>query len=427
MRLYKLRNAVLILMMFFVLSLLFVSLGYAASDPSINDWGTPPGTPPPWQTTDIWVDNNGNGIPNEVGEPSKGIKNRLFAKVRNLGTTAANNVTVRFAYAPYGAWGWSSYSDFKEIAVVTGVNLTQSGTPDAEKTIEVEWDLRDLSENNGGIWGGYTVGDFDHFCVWVKIEYPGDSDTTNNKARNNFTNVQTVFGKSYSMKFLVKNPENKDAGAELIIKGIPENWRFAIEGVKDYRKFVLKAGEFKLLTLTFTPPQQPISATQIKQNVDISLKLDNKIIGGISFVATVEKEKPMAFTPSGGVLSPYLIGTFDMRDEARTVLHIINPTAKNLRFMVAFFDDNEKPLKCIHDKLSPNDLSEIDVRRYKLPAKFGVVKVVSLNEKEDMPELGIVGYQRHFFKGIGATETILQPIPAEVLKDDLKYIWKICK
>jgi len=218
-----------------------------------------------------------------------------------------------------------------------------------------------------------------------------------------------------------------DAVAELIIKGIPENWRFAIEGVQDYREFVLKAEEFRLLTLTFTPQQQPISATQIKQNVDISLKLDNKIIGGISFVATVEKEKPMAFTPSGGVLSPYLIGTFDMRNDARTVLHIINPTAKNLRVMVAFFDDNEKPLKCIHDKLSPNDLSEIDVRRYKLPVKFGVVKVVSLNEKEDKPEIGIVGYQRHFFKEMGATETALHPIPWEILTDDLKYIWKICR
>jgi hypothetical protein len=425
MRIYKLRNEVLILMMVFVLSLLFVSLGYAASDPSINDWGSPPGSPPPWQTTDIWVDNNGNGII-EVGEPSKGIKNRLFAKIRNLGTTAANNATVRFAYAPYGAWGWASYSDFKEITSVTGVNLTQAGTSDAEKTIEVEWDLRDLSENNGGIWGGYTVGDFDHFCVWVKIEYAGDSNIGNNDARNNFTNVQMVFGQPYSLKFIVANPKKEKMNAELIMKGVPEDWKPSIKGVENYRKFVLKPKEYRLITLTFTPPLKGTSE-RIRQNVDISLKLDNKIIGGISFVATVEKEKPMAFTPSGGVLSPYLIGTFDMRDEAKTVLHIINPTAKNLRVMIAFFDDNEKPLKCIHDKLSPNDLLEIDVRKYELSSKFGVVKVVSLNEKEDIPETGLVGYQRHFFTKMGVTETILQSIPIEILKDDLKYIWKICK
>ena len=426
MRIYKLRTEVLILMMVFVLSLLFVSLGYATSDPSINDWGSPPGSPPPWQTTDIWVDNNGNGIINEVGEPSKGIKNRLFAKIRNSGTTAANNVTVRFAYAPYGAWGSASYSDFKEITSVTGVNLTQAGTSDAEKTIEVEWDLRDLSENNGGIWGGYTVGDFDHFCVWVKIEYAGDSNIGNNDARNNFTNVQTVFGQPYSLKFIVANPKKEKMNAELIMKGVPEDWKPSIKGVENYRKFVLKPKEYRLITLTFTPPHKGTSE-RIRQNVDISLKLYNKIIGGISFVATVEKEKPMAFTPSGGVLSPYLIGTFDMRDEAKTVLHIINPTAKNLSVMIAFFDDNEKSLKCIHDKLSPNDLLEIDVRKYEIPSKFGVVKVVSLNEKEDTPETGLVGYQRHFFTKMGVTETILQSIPTEILKDDLKYIWKICK
>jgi len=427
MKLYKFRNEVLTLLIFFTLSLFDISLGFAAPDPSIKDWGSPPGSPPPWQTTDIWVDNNGNGIPNEVGEPSKGIKNRLFAKVRNLGTTAANNVTVRFAYAPYGAWGWASYSDFKEIAVVTGVNLTQSGTPDAEKTIEVEWDLRDLSENNGGKWGSYTVGDFDHFCVWVRVEYAGDSNTGNNDARNNFTNVQTVFGKSYSMKFIVANPKKGEANAELIIKGIPENWKLVVEGVKDYRRFLLKPREFRLLTLTFTPPAQPFSTAQIKQNVDVSLTLDKEVVGGISFVAAVEKERPVVFTPSDGVLSPYLIGTFDQRGGAKTILHIINPTAKYFRVMVAFFDDNEKPLKCVHDKLSPNDLLEIDVRKYELQARFGVVKVVSLNEKEDIPETGIVGYQRHFFKGMGVTETILQSIPAEILKDDLKYIWKICR
>jgi hypothetical protein len=427
MRFYNLEKKILNLLIFFVLCLSSASLSYAASDPSVRDWGSPPGSPPPWQTIDVWVDNNGNGIPNEAGEPSKGMINRLFAKIRNLGTSPANNVTVRFAYAPFGAWGWASYADFKEISTVTGVNLTPSGTTDAEKTIEVEWDLRDLSENNGGNWGGYTVGDFDHFCVWVKIEYPADSNPGNNSARNNFTNVQTVFGKSYSMKFLVANPKREEANAELIIKGIPENWNLAVEGIKDYRRFVLKPQEFRLLSLTFTPPSQPLSTTQTKKNVDVSLRLDNEIIGGVSFVATVEKKTLIPFAPSDGILSPYVIGTFDQRDGVRTILHIINPTAKNLRVIVAFFDDNEKPLKCIHEKLSPNDLLEMDMRKYELPAKFGVVKVVSLNEKKDTPETGIVGYQRHFFKGMGVTETILQVIPTEILKDDLKYIWKICK
>jgi hypothetical protein len=355
------------------------------------------------------------------------MTNRLFAKVRNLGTSAANNVTVKFAYAPYGAWGWASYSDFKEIAVVTGVNLTPAGTADAEKTIEVEWDLSNLSENNGGQWGGYTVGDFDHFCVWVKIEYPGDSNDGNNNARNNFTNVQTVFGKSLSLKLIVPNPRKNAANAQLVFKGVPENWKLAVKGIDNYRAFILKPGEYRLVTLTLTPPVQPPSTPLIKQNVDVSLSLDNEIVGGVSFTVTVEKEKPAAFIPSDGVLSPYLIGTFDLRGGGKTIFQIINPTAKYLRVMAAFFDDNEKPLKCVYDKLSPNDLLEINVLRYGLPAKFGVAKIVSLNEKEDVPETGLVGYQRHFFKGGGVTEAALLSIPSDILKDDLRYIREICK
>ncbi len=427
MKMARKKCTVLTLFVFLSALLLTVSFSFAAPDPSIKDWGSPPGSPPPWQTTDIWVDNNGNGIHNEVGEPSKGMTNRLFAKVRNLGTSAANNVTVRFAYAPYGAWGWASYSDFKEIAVVTGVNLTAAGTADAEKTIEVAWDLSNLSENNGGQWGGYTVGDFDHFCVWVKVEYPGDSNDGNNNARNNFTNVQTVFGKSLSLKLIVPNPWKRAANASLVFRGLPENWQLAVKGIDNYREFTLKPGEYRLVTLILTPPAQPASTSVIRQNVDVSLRLDNKIIGGVSFVATVEKEKPAAFVPADGVLSPYLIGTFELRGGGRTILQIINPTGRYLRVMAAFFDDNEKPLKCIHDKLSPNDLLEINVLRLGLPAKFGVVKIVSLNEKEDVPETGLVGYQRHFFKGVGVTESALQSIPSEILKDDLGFIWKICK
>jgi hypothetical protein len=427
MKLYRNQKVSSLIVLSFILLCVFASLGLAATDPSINDWGSPPGSPPPWQTTDIWTDNDGDGILNEAGEPSKGIKNRLFAKIRNLGSTPTNNITVKFAYAPYGAWGWASYSDFKEISVVTGVNLTQAGTADAEKTIEVEWDLRDLSENNEGKWGGYTVGDFDHFCVWVKIEYSVDSNAGNNDARNNFINVQTVFGQPYSLKFIVANPKKEQINAEITVKGLPDDWRPLLKGVQNDKNFVLKPKEFRLITLTFTPPPFKGGAERIKKNVDISLKLGKDVAGGISFAATVEKERPMIFMPSGGMLSPYIIGTFETREGAKTIIQIINPTAKHLRAMAAFFDDNEKPLKCIKDKLSPNDLLEIDVRKIELPAKFGVVKVVSLNEKEDIPETGVVGNQRIFFKEMGAAETALHQIPAEVLTDDLKYIWKICK
>ncbi len=426
MNLHIVRHNRYLFLILMALSVSIVSMTFAASDPSIRDWGSPPGSPPPYQTQDIWVDNDGNGIHNEPGEPSKGMINRLFGKIRNLGTTTAGSVTVRFAYAPYGAWGWSSYSDFKEIAAVTGVTLTAAGTADAEKMIEVQWDLRDLTENNGGHWGGYTVGDFDHFCVWVKVEFATDANTSNNDARNNFVQVQTVAGQPYSLKFLVPNPKKEMANAELIVKGLPENWKSKILGIENVRQFTLKPNEYRLVTLTFTPPQE-ISKTAPRQNaIDISLKLDKKIVGGISFTTT--PEKPAAFTPADGVLSPYIIGTYDNnRDSLETVLQIINPTGKHLRIIIAFFDDNEKALKCIRERLSPNDMVEINVHKLDLQAKVGVVKIVSLNAKEDVPETGVVGYKRTYVGRMMVSETVLHQIPTQILKGDLKYIMQLCR
>jgi hypothetical protein len=107
------------------------------------------------------------------------------------------------------------------------------------------------------------------------------------------------------------------------------------------------------------------------------------------------------------------------------LLHIINPAANSVDADIAFFDADEKPLMCKKDKLSHNDLLEIDVRTLKLAAKYGVVKIVSLRDKK--PALGIVGFQRHFFEKAGVTESNLAAVPTKILDEELKIIMEICK
>jgi hypothetical protein len=140
--------------------------------------------------------------------------------------------------------------------------------------------------------------------------------------------------------------------------------------------------------------------------------------------------------PNSKAVSPYLIGTFDLRNRGRTHLHILNPTARNLRVWVAFFDEKEKPLTCVRQKLSGNDLLEIDAFEHIRQPILGLVKVVALHEKENMPQLGIVGNQRQifttqgflgFFKKQKMTETGLHPVPEEILSEDLKNIRPICQ
>ena len=131
----------------------------------------------------------------------------------------------------------------------------------------------------------------------------------------------------------------------------------------------------------------------------------------------------VSFASEGGCFGTFLVGTFDLRS-GYTVLQILNPTARPLELLVAFFDDNEKPLVCIREKLSHNDSVEIDVRNLKLQAKFGVVKIISHVDRIPCP--GIIGFQRHYFRS-GFAESNLASIPDCFLYDELKIIVEICK
>jgi hypothetical protein len=284
--LYSPRSTVLAAL---ILVLLGAGPTLAQQDPSIRNWGNPEGTPPPWQTPDIWVDNNGKGTDDpagrdEVGEPSIGQSNNLFAQIRNLGPGAIDaDILVRFAFAPYGVWTAASDADFKEIGSVTVHGLGAAGAMDAEKTVEINWDLSNLMEDNGGAWGGHTIGEFAHFCVLVTLSYGGDANMANNVAHNNFTNVPISGEAQQSVKFLIANPKATEAVAEMLIQGLPETWRSRLEGAEQGR-FVLKAHEFRAVSLTFTPPKRSSDAAPLSAHVDVSLKLDGAVAGGLSIL-----------------------------------------------------------------------------------------------------------------------------------------------
>jgi hypothetical protein len=390
---------------------------FAQGDPSING---------PWTSTDIWVDNDGDGIegPNE---PAKGQTNQLFANIRNIDTSPVTDATVRFAYAPYGIWTWADYSDFLEIDVATGVDLGASGTADDGKQVSATWDLSDLTEDNGGAWGGYTIADFDHYCVWVKIEYSSDTNPGNNDAKKNFTQVPILAGMQRAIPFMLANPGQENAAGILEMDGLPRGWEFNLEGA-ELGHFNLKPGEFRRVVLTLFPPEDPQA---LQGRVDLGVIVNGERLGGLSFdIVDAEQPQVDAFPPAGGVLSAYLTGTWELRKRRSTVLQLVNPTGQDLAVLVAFFDDNEKPLKCVKDKLSANDLLEVDVKRY-LDGGFGVVKIVSWSADGSRPQPGLVGFQRTFGKTFWCgtrvqAESPLQPIPDEILQGDLAIITSAC-
>ena len=79
------------------------------------------------------------------------------------------------------------------------------------------------------------------------------------------------------------------------------------------------------------------------------------------------------------MLSSYLTGTYDLRNDDNTLLHVINPTAKHLKVIVSFFDDNSTPITCLCESLKPNDLFEMDVQNLPSLVTSGTVKRVGLD------------------------------------------------
>ncbi len=280
------------------------------ADPSILPWGAAWGNVEPlWQSVDVWVDNDANCLPNAAGrpgcnepddptttpvdaEPSKGIANNLVARIRNLGDAAASNVTVRFRYMPVGM-GFPD-SSFALIGTTT-VNLAAAGdTAGGDVALaSVNWDLSDLTFNNGGLWdvpstsGVESVGDFDHFCVRVSIEHSLDANLTNNDVQNNFGNVPSA-GTSGRAQFLVVGGKD-ELPSEMRFSGLPRDWKLDVEGAKGPVLFIAP-GEMRLVRAAFSGP--PREKLREKQDVvaDMSLWTGGQRVSGISFrLAEVNK------------------------------------------------------------------------------------------------------------------------------------------
>ncbi|HQF16643.1 MAG TPA: hypothetical protein PLI05_06200 [Methanotrichaceae archaeon] len=309
------------------------------SDPSIRSWKTSqpqagyPDWWPRWRSPDVFVDNDGDALESwdgsfkyyqnvdEIGEPIKGGErpNYLNAVVRNLGTSPANEVKVKFSYAPYGIVSGTLYQHvhFKEIKSVW-VNLAPVGQPNAEKRVEVEWDLRNLSENNGGLWPA-PIGFFDHFCVRVELIYPGDANPGNNSTQHNFANIPTsspaapiyllasnADDKEKSVKFSANATKRKSAlrvrgldkakapfsvpmwGPREVMKTIEKRELLSeLEAKKSHAlgSLILQPRESKLITIS-------ISASELreKQFIELSFKTDGEEVGGVSL--GIRKARP---------------------------------------------------------------------------------------------------------------------------------------
>ena len=283
-------------------------------DPYITPWKTAPietGYPnswPMWTTPDIFVDNTGSRVEmtstapsttgpfeywsnvDNPGEPEIGLaNNQLFVVVTNNGSVSGTTqVTVGFT--PYAMVGgvWTQFQ-FELIAQYS-VTLGPAGSPTGQLQTEVEWDLSDTTDTNGGLWP-YPLGAFNHLCVQVQL-------TPGNSTQNNFSNIISA-SPFPIVPLLVVNSDPEPRTYEIVAQQLPEKWSLRLRGTEKRRedstkreermvsrddkvKITLEAGEERFLTFTIVQPEGQL---QEKQLITLGLMADGKLVGGITLNA----------------------------------------------------------------------------------------------------------------------------------------------
>jgi hypothetical protein len=286
-------------------------------DPYITPWKTvSPETGYPdfwagWTSPDIFVDNTGSRVEttstaphttgpfeywlnvNQPGEPEIGVAdNRLFVVVTNNGN-AAGSTQVTVGFTPYAMIGgaWTQFQ-FKQIAQYP-VALGASGSATAQLQTEVQWDLSDVTDTNGGLWP-LPLGAFNHLCVEVQL-------TPGNGTQSNFSNVVAASPLPI-VPLLVVNSDPEPKTYEIVAQNLPEKWSLRLRGAPkdptigggDKVEIALKGGEVRFLTLMIAHPEGSLKDNQL---VTLSLMANGKPVGGLTLSAGTTapaRRQPMA-------------------------------------------------------------------------------------------------------------------------------------
>lgn len=388
----------------------------------------------------------------ETPSAAPGAINRVYVRVRNRGPVTAEQVNVKLHWTQFGTALPALPVDFWTAFPADSADTTQWHPLNCAGSASSVCTITNLAYSGGSV--AATAADVaqivqfefpappidpllaNHFCLLAMADSSQDmisaaskgssvvdfiTPTDNNVTHRNYQNLSTDASDSFIERFFVRNP-TRDRMRTVLRLEAPERWKVDLDRFGFGQLFYLEPGREVLVTAT-------ISLPSVGERGEISIiqdRYDGKRFVPLGAVTFGLAPKDLSAETVGGA-SAYVVGTYDQRRGAQTLLHVVNPSAKYLRVMAAFFDDKEKPLKCIREKLSPNDLWEIDVRKLAIKAPIGVVKILALHERENVPETGIVANQRLMTKGVSLTETGLHPIQPGLIKAEMGRILSVCR
>lgn len=202
------------------------------------------GTSAVWTSTDIWVDNNDDGVPDT---PQALSNNHLYARIRNVGGQVVSNVEVKFYYADVATMGISGFDpngdgdpadgNFTYIGSYRIPTLGPSGSNHDTALALVNWNI--------------PVPPGTHWCVGVGIVASNppnapEGNTSNNTAFRNFFDIDIPAGGVGGFNFNVLPPPmapERPFGAEFLKKNLPMEVRVELVIDKALEKRLLVDAE----------------------------------------------------------------------------------------------------------------------------------------------------------------------------------------
>jgi hypothetical protein len=235
-----------------------------------GDWGITPSNPPFWLSPDIWVDNDGDGVPDRI---IPGQVNKLFVAVHNIGATQLTNVTVEF-FSDSVTAGF----DFST-AYPIGTATIPSIMPFSTQVIQVPWNVPQIVE---GEEGPFCVG-VRAFCSADPLVSPNSVPLDNNIALRNFFPIKARPGQTINFPFKVHNnrPTPENITPDLMVNA-PPGWNVILD---DPGPFSLPSGDEVPNVLKI---EIPATASPGKiGEIDVVEKVGSDVIGGFRVAVLV--------------------------------------------------------------------------------------------------------------------------------------------
>lgn len=268
-----------------------------------------------WQNQSMWNRNASDGMTGHQNAID-GQTNYMYGKIKNRGTSTANNVTVRAFHSKPGA-GLTWPNDFDEMSPVGGLPIASiAANSAAEVTVgPFEWEP--------------NINAYGHDCVLMIASVAGDpsnidnftgSETIqewrlvphdNNVGQRNVSIVPGAGGGENLTAaldgafFMAGNNLNRRAAMELRaeLPGVlaAKGWQLQFDGISD-NKFSLKAGEKRQIQLKLKKGAEFTKADiegTADRMINVELLANGILLGGMSYYVDPDLKKP-----SGGKQTP---------------------------------------------------------------------------------------------------------------------------